>query len=439
MLNPALGILSVCRAGDVAKCQLHETLAVDFVPLGRSVGSGTDIVLLDKLGHPSQCTLLGADSKLECASTSAHIISESVDSQDVAMQSAILLTFPHGKASTRCGSSDKFAMKCSSVREVYESNDKFVTGSFSGPAAQELLTFKGGGLELCDLTTTPFLCRKLSGVPSKMKLGRVAAAKIMTDKRHALVAVDDVSITTCTVEAALANGVKLFCSERETTTSLKMARFFVVPSQRAAGAEKIQFIPRFLPKQKSQALAVENGNTSITAIEDPLFNIGKEIAAQANGYLASPLINNDSEAHRIAISSKVYNPDTGLDDFDTFPFFSQFRNDEGDMFEVWSDSWNRYSWDWDSQLPQTPREKCLQDCDNALSTDTTTCGIIAGAVAGAGLSITVGATVGALITGPGAVAVAGTGLAVTADATAVSAGLCMGWAYYQRFRCGRRC
>jgi hypothetical protein len=420
----------------VSICEFHQTSAIDFVPTPSSTGLGTDVVLIDGQGYPSQCSLPRAGGELNCSTTSASAIAKSVQSLDLAMQSAVLLTFPHAKGSTQCGSSNKFSMKCSSVREIHEGDDKFVTGSFSAPNKQELLIFKGGRSELCDLTRTPFNCHSLTGVPSSIKVGRVAAAKVMKDKRHALVIVEDKSVTTCTVGE---NTATLSCSEREASASLRTARFFVVPSQRTGGSEKIQFIPDHSFKKMGSAFSVADAETKTTIVDDQLFNLGTEIVAQANSYFVKPIVDGDSNAQKAITYAKVFNPDSDDDEYEMFPFFSRYTTDEGDMFETWSDSWNRYSWDWDALLAPMPRERCLQECDSALSADTTTCGMIAGAIAGAGLSVTVGATIGALITGPGAVAVAGTGLAVTADITAVSAGLCMGWAYYQRYRCARRC
>jgi hypothetical protein len=391
-------------------------------------------VLIDSQGYPSQCSLPRAGIEFNCSTTSASRIAESAQSQDFAMQSAVLLTFSHAKGSTQCGSSNKLSMKCSSVREIFASDDKFVTGSFSAPNKQELLVFKGGRSELCDLTTIPFVCRTITGAPSSMKVGRAAAAKIMKDKRHALVVVEDNSITTCTVGASPAT---LSCSEREASVSLKGARFFVVPSQRANGAEKIQFVPNYVPKKSAQVVAIEREEARTRIIEDPLFSIGTEIVAQANGYPAAAVV--DSEEPQTISSRKSLNPDDDPFANEMFPFFSQYWDDEGGRFESWSDSWNRYSWDWDTQLAPTPRERCIQQCDSALSDDTATCGMIAGAVAVAGLSWTVGATIGTLITGPGAVAVAGAGVAATANTTAVAGAACMGWAFYQRYRCTRRC
>jgi hypothetical protein len=441
LLDSTKGTLIICRSGSLSDCRSHQTSAIDLVQMPDVGAAASSFLLLDKFGYPRQCSFVDAGGALDCSPTSAKRISETVASIEVSMDSALLLSIPQKRGATQCGSLDRLSMKCTAVREIQGNSGGFIAGSFSAPNTQELLVLKGGNSELCDLSKTPFRCRKLSGLPPQSILGKLAGAKVMKDTRHALIALSDRSFATCNVGSVSSSTAYLNCSEQETALLLSDARMFVVPSKRAAGLEKIQLLSKSIRKNthsSSDQAGIVSENNQI--IKDPLSRLGEEIVAQANSNTSEAFLEDSHRSVEPNAMGKLFNPGDESGQYEVYPFYSQYwSEDDGWGTDFWSDIWDRYSWDWDSLVGITPRDKCVMECDAAMADDTMTCAFIAGGIAGAGLSITVGATVGALITGPGAGAVFMGGIAATADVTAVTSGLCIGWAAWQRYKCVRRC
>lgn len=449
----------VCRDGELENCRSFHTSATDVVPLPSQKHRGSDLLIVQPDGAGEVCTIDTYRGVLNCAGKTLAAIAESNNRDRLSGNKRNALRFSNADGAIYCGTKDGVSIECSRSLEIVERKSAYFVGRFTSLNKLEVLTIKGNSVSLCEILDAGVHCQSVASENAFVGSHRVSG-QVIDGGKYGIVSLQQGTYDVCGITTSGNRGdAELKCASGRLETASKSYRAFLVPSKSGKFPAQVHVVPTLVGQNKSVS-ASQSGPPRVNADQKVTLNPSKlytehyatEYATSADFVEAKNAsgVTQDGKPPAQHVVSAIYNPDyidyTGGGNY-SFPSFIQLFDDDGLIWETWTDVWGYYFVDWDLFANVKTLAECRSDCDAEHASNMGVCNISAGLIAIGGAAFSTGAAIGTAIstvwTGPGSVAAGGavwiTGISWAADVSAVVYLGCGAWAYGQLAQCRRRC